>query len=242
MNSDHVVVARPAVDLCQIANQINVEHEAASVAFQSALERARMCGELLSKAKKLCGHGVWLPWLEKNCPRIGPRQAQKYMRLATKWVELQLPNANPDSHLTIDKALSQLVESETPEEVVPTPSPLPAEVLASLRDGRSMAAVRLTGDESPGFVTVVELVPSVEHPGYTYYRVIINEGNSGGEEIIVRRPARNDWLVSGLLHIAGVRHFAGLSWFESETTGEGGNPWIDSAALPGQQWRQQPGE
>ncbi|MFO0823030.1 MAG: DUF3102 domain-containing protein [Gemmataceae bacterium] len=110
---DNVVISRPAADLGQLAAQINAEHAAAIVAIRTGIERARACGELLTTAKKLCAHGEWLSWLGKNCPSIGARQPQKYMRLASRWGELVLANANPDSHLPIDKALSQLGEGQT---------------------------------------------------------------------------------------------------------------------------------
>ena len=114
---NEVIAVRPAVDLAQLASRINDEHAAAIAAFGVGVDRARSCGLLLNEAKRLCRHGEWLPWLAKNCPAVGVRQAQKYMRLAAKWAELASANANPDSHSTIDKALATLAES-APADVV----------------------------------------------------------------------------------------------------------------------------
>jgi hypothetical protein len=55
---------------------------------------------LLLRAKELVEHGQWLLWLAENID-FTPRQAQKLMRLASKWNEIQAaPNANSGTHLT----------------------------------------------------------------------------------------------------------------------------------------------
>jgi hypothetical protein len=60
-----------------IASQANREHQLASDAACSALEHAARCGELLSKAKAVAGHGNFLPWLKENFAG-SERTAQNY--------------------------------------------------------------------------------------------------------------------------------------------------------------------
>lgn len=50
-------------------------------------------GKLLIEQQKVVPKGDWLLWLGANCPEIGERTAQKYMKLA---------NANHDSDTTLD--------------------------------------------------------------------------------------------------------------------------------------------
>lgn len=54
-------------------------------AFKEQLEyttaKALQFGIALFKAKKLVKHGEWEKWMDKNCPNIGIRTAQKYMKL-----------------------------------------------------------------------------------------------------------------------------------------------------------------
>jgi hypothetical protein len=46
------------------------------------LKKALQFGIALSKAKTLVKQGEWEKWLDKNCPDIGIRTAQKYRKLA----------------------------------------------------------------------------------------------------------------------------------------------------------------
>ena len=93
-------------ELHGLAQAINAEHRQAHAEAQSALEKARRCGELLLQAKSAVPHGQWLPWIEEHL-EFGTRQAQKYLRLAEGWD--RLPNTNSNSHLpSIDAALKAL--------------------------------------------------------------------------------------------------------------------------------------
>jgi hypothetical protein len=92
--------------LPELATAIEREHCAAITAARSALEHAAECGRLLLEAKGSVSHGGWLPWVEASLS-FGPRQAQKYMRLAEHsgdLAQMRLENA----HLTIDGALALL--------------------------------------------------------------------------------------------------------------------------------------
>jgi len=46
------------------------------------LQAVMLCGILLLDAKEKVKRGDWLLWLESNCPKIHPRTATNYMRLA----------------------------------------------------------------------------------------------------------------------------------------------------------------
>src|SRR5262249_46647218 len=58
-----MTVANIVLNLAQLAEQINTEHQQAETSLRAALEYAKRAGELLTLAKKQCGHGRWLPWL-----------------------------------------------------------------------------------------------------------------------------------------------------------------------------------
>jgi hypothetical protein len=70
-----------SLDFVVQAEEINAEHERAYGKATEALEHARRAEELLLQAKKVLGHGQWLPWLKEHC-RFSARTAQGYMRLA----------------------------------------------------------------------------------------------------------------------------------------------------------------
>jgi hypothetical protein len=98
------VVSAPAL---QMAERIEAAHQAAIGAARTAIEHAIECGKLLLEAKAQIGHGGWLAWVDANLS-FGHRQAQKYTRLAE--FSTKVPNANSNSHLTIDGALAAIAE------------------------------------------------------------------------------------------------------------------------------------
>lgn len=55
--------------------------QAVGLAGVAIRERTKL-GEMLNHAKKIVGHGNWLPWLETNCPKLTEQSAQRYMKLA----------------------------------------------------------------------------------------------------------------------------------------------------------------
>jgi hypothetical protein len=131
MNTDPVAVVRPSNPLDELAVRIRREHTASIGAVRKGVEHARRAGELLVRAKALCRHGEWLPWVERHLPELGPRQVQRYMRLAARWAELTRPGANASgtSDLSIDGALAILADPERRE---PEPEPLPPEAHPAL--------------------------------------------------------------------------------------------------------------
>jgi hypothetical protein len=92
--------------LPDLAQAIEREHQSA---FRASLGHAIRCGELLIEAKKLVGHGAWLPWIRDNLS-LKPRLCQAYMRLASKRDELDELNAQALAHLGIEQALEALAE------------------------------------------------------------------------------------------------------------------------------------
>jgi hypothetical protein len=103
--------------LSDLAAKINAEHQRALSAARTALEHARRAGELLTEAKAQCQHGQWLPWLKANVS-FSERTAQNYMRVATRWEELQAnPQATAD--LTIEEGLKLLAAPKQAAETIP---------------------------------------------------------------------------------------------------------------------------
>lgn len=66
---------------CNLASEINAEHQACMQAAGKAIEHAMRAGDLLSEAKSKCQHGEWQEWLAQNFD-ASPRTARAYMRLA----------------------------------------------------------------------------------------------------------------------------------------------------------------
>jgi hypothetical protein len=120
------VIPRPS--LGALARRIQAAHEAAQASARTALESAILCGELLLEAKRLVGHGRFLPWLDENTT-LGPRQAQRYMRVARNQDALR--NASSETHLAGAMALLADVKGE--------PAPLPwSQGDSVLQSGRKM--------------------------------------------------------------------------------------------------------
>jgi hypothetical protein len=71
------------------AKAINEAHQSVDVADRlskksgrDAIAAAMKAGQYLIQVKELVSHGNWLPWVEKNCPDISDKTAQRYMKLA----------------------------------------------------------------------------------------------------------------------------------------------------------------
>jgi hypothetical protein len=82
--------------LTELARQAEGEHQlACSTAWQS-IEHVIRCGEVLAEAKAEIPHGQWLAYIADNLS-FGPRQAQKYIRLAAHRDELAIRLLNSHS-------------------------------------------------------------------------------------------------------------------------------------------------
>jgi Protein of unknown function (DUF3102) len=102
-------------DLHALASRINAFHREVTKALRTAISEALLAGDLLNQAKTKVAHGEWLPWLSANCPRLKPRTAQTYMRLANHRDEVEA-KAQRTAHLhaTIEQALSWIAIPPTP--------------------------------------------------------------------------------------------------------------------------------
>mgnify|MGYP006285361379 CR=1 FL=1 len=67
--------------LPSIAADIRAAHEDVERSALAMAERAIDAGRLLVEAKKLVGHGGWLPWLKEHVG-MSERTARRYMQLA----------------------------------------------------------------------------------------------------------------------------------------------------------------
>lgn len=180
MLNEIAVSATPAVDsLSFIAQRINDHHGQATRHAKTAIEHARQAGELLLEAKALVNHGEWIGWLADNCA-VSPRQAQRYMRVATHW-ELIAKN-DAASHLTIDDAL-QVASNRIAVEDDPTSEELWTGKIEALPLGKL-----LFGSFRHGFVTIFQ---SSRHPGYYHcYSYLVSPDFEGGEAQETRRPMK----------------------------------------------------
>jgi hypothetical protein len=69
-------------------------------------------GAGLIEAKKLVGHGQWLPWLKENCG-VSERRAQHYMKLAANRLRIEAAMKNePGADFSLKWALNQLNEAD----------------------------------------------------------------------------------------------------------------------------------
>jgi hypothetical protein len=93
-----------------LATRINEHHRQAYGHAAKAIEHARQAGELLIQAKSEIPHGGWLPWLKANCD-VSEREAQRYMRLASRWHELK---SDTVSDLSLRGALEAMTDHRTP--------------------------------------------------------------------------------------------------------------------------------
>src|SRR5947207_1909422 len=73
-----------------LAKAINASHGTFLKSLRTSLEEARELGALLEKAKeKVVEAGKkWLVWVESNC-QFSADEAQRYMRVAKEWPQLQ---------------------------------------------------------------------------------------------------------------------------------------------------------
>jgi hypothetical protein len=99
--------------LAKLAKRINALYARVETAARSVVADAKEAGELLLKAKEQCPHGQWRPWIEANFAG-SLRTAQKWMRLAEGWPELEA-NAPSTALLTIEQALEYLAEPREEE-------------------------------------------------------------------------------------------------------------------------------
>lgn len=113
---DPPALVRPAEGLGELAAVANTGYQRGEDATRQGIEHYIAAGEALVKAKKLCGHGRWLEWVQKNLC-FGDRQARKLMRL---YHERDRLKSELNSDLTIDAA-GQILARRDDEEESPAP-------------------------------------------------------------------------------------------------------------------------
>jgi hypothetical protein len=88
-------------------NAINVARSAEN----SALQHAKLCGEKLLEAKRVCGHGHWENWRSANL-QIPSSSATLYQRVAERWGEIE--SATGAADLTLREAVALLKKPRQP--------------------------------------------------------------------------------------------------------------------------------
>jgi hypothetical protein len=73
--------------LMELAEKIKAANEAVLVASRTTAEKAIEAGWLLCKAKAICAHGDWLPFLSQA--GVHKRQAQRLMQIAASGLEMR---------------------------------------------------------------------------------------------------------------------------------------------------------
>lgn len=106
------------VSLDALAIRINEQQEQIEQAWGMTLELAKQAGEMLIEAKRLAGHGNWLPWLEAKC-RVSASMAEKYMKIAKGWDLLAAGNPEHVPNLSIRDAVKLLTKPRSPKAEVP---------------------------------------------------------------------------------------------------------------------------
>lgn len=107
------------ISLEALAHRINEQQDRIEQAWGITLERAKQAGEMLMEAKRLAGHGNWLPWLETHC-RVSASMAEKYVKIAKGWDMLVGENPEHVPNLSIRDAVKLLAKPRPPKTDSPT--------------------------------------------------------------------------------------------------------------------------
>jgi hypothetical protein len=76
-------------NLAELAAKINGAHASTLRLADDLVRKARECGEALLAAKQQVPHGEFGKWIDDNCPNVGRRQAQKYLRIHREWPAIE---------------------------------------------------------------------------------------------------------------------------------------------------------
>jgi hypothetical protein len=102
-----VSVAAAEATLEELALQIVEAHEACEGSLREGLRQAIQAGRLLAEAKRRVARGHWLNWLGQHFPST-PRNAQRYMRVASWFDGLDEADATRVSQLSYREAVHEL--------------------------------------------------------------------------------------------------------------------------------------
>ena len=103
------IVDTTSKQLTRLAARIRLEHEASAIAMKRGLDHAMTAGDLLREAKRLAGHGHWLPWLRDHFV-MTDRTASRCMRIVKnrKVIEANPKRFEGLNILEVDAMLRQL--------------------------------------------------------------------------------------------------------------------------------------
>lgn len=106
------------VSLDRLAIRINEQQARIEQAWGMTLELAKEAGEMLIEAKRVVGHGNWLPWIEASC-HVSASMAEKYMKVAKGWDALTAGNPEHVPNLSIRDAVKLLAKPRQPKAELP---------------------------------------------------------------------------------------------------------------------------
>lgn len=115
------------LSLSDLVNRINAEANLADACANQAVVHAARAGAALNEAKAQVAHGEWMDWLKENCPRVGDRQANQYMRIAREMPELI---SNPQHAANLNSIRSAIALLSAPDETR-------SEIQSEMEAGRS---------------------------------------------------------------------------------------------------------
>ena len=102
----------PKDPLAELAIRVKALHAAVIDNGKNVVRKGIDAGLALIEAKKLVGHGQWLPWLRDNCG-VSERRAQHYMKLAANRTKIEAAMKNePGADFSLKWALGQLKETD----------------------------------------------------------------------------------------------------------------------------------
>jgi hypothetical protein len=138
----------PPQDLGQLATYIKDRHEETLDLTCNALTVAMAAGDALIAAKEKVAHGEWERWCRQECG-VSERLCQTYMELDRNRAAIEAKAQT--TALSIDAALRFLRQSKgtarkTPQNCTRSHAELSAKVLASLKNGLSLANDDIAND------------------------------------------------------------------------------------------------
>jgi hypothetical protein len=112
MSAIEPIRATGSLELERLAQSIRDEIQKGENAVRDSLASFVKAGEYFIEAKSKLPHGAWLPWLEAEFA-YSERQAQRYMKLAKSWPELEAKTTR-ESDLSLRQALNEIQELKKP--------------------------------------------------------------------------------------------------------------------------------
>lgn len=87
--SEMTVIQPGEIEIYDVVEEINHEHELCIGSMRNTLEHALRIGELLIQEKEKVQLGDWMIWVKMNC-NFDHKQATQYMRVSSNWA--RVPN------------------------------------------------------------------------------------------------------------------------------------------------------